>query len=115
MGDAITDEEYEKIKKDNPDGKEDEDGFFVFSDGSFIDPYGYKFDKDGYDSYGGYYDDYGYYVPGEEYADQYYEDYEYEETELIIDEELKQLDDDYEAPENVPQDLVEEAERMAKN
>ncbi len=66
MGKAITDEEYQKIKADNPNGVEDEDGFFIFPDGSFIDPDGYQFDKDGYDEFGGYYDDYGYYVPAED-------------------------------------------------
>lgn len=29
-----------------------------------------------FDQYGGHYDHYGYYVPGDEYADEYYYNYE---------------------------------------
>jgi len=76
MGKRITDQEYEEIKKEYPDCKEDKDGFFILPDGSCYDPFGYYFDAEGYDQYGGYYDDLGYYVPGVKYEDQYYKDYE---------------------------------------
>lgn len=43
-------------------------------DGDFYDPNGYYFDKYGYDEFGGYYDGLSY-VPGKEYADEYYQKY----------------------------------------
>lgn len=63
----------EEIMEMNP--VVDDDGFYVLPDGTFFDPWGYKFDAEGYDEYGGYYDEDGNYVPGEEYEDEYYENY----------------------------------------
>jgi hypothetical protein len=40
--------------------------------GDFYDPNGFYFDANGYDEFGGYYDDDLYYVPGPDYADEYY-------------------------------------------
>ena len=94
MGDCITDAEYEQLKKENPEGYEDKDGFFILPDGSFYDPLGYYFDEEGYDKYGGYYDDYGYYVPGPGYETKYYENYDYlNDEELEIENEARQLAD----------------------
>ena len=64
----------------------------MLPDGSFYDQNGYYFDKDGYDEFGGYYDDtYFYYVPGPDYAEEYYAKYQeiygnvvYEEEEYAI-------------------------------
>lgn len=46
----------EEIEKEHPDGKYDEDGFFVLPDGSSYDKEGYYFDAEGYDEFGGYYE-----------------------------------------------------------
>jgi hypothetical protein len=46
----------EEIMKQHPDGKEDEDGFYVLKDGDFFDPFGFYFDVDGFDVTGGSYD-----------------------------------------------------------
>lgn len=93
MGIAITDEEYEKIIAENPEGREDSNGFFIFPDGSFYDPEGYKFDLNGYDELGGYYDDEGYYVPPQDRADEYYKNYEYFDDEYDEEEEEVERED----------------------
>ena len=70
LGVPFTVEEIEKQK-----GEYDKDGFYILEDGSFYDPKGYYFDAEGYDAYAGYYDEYGYYVPGDNYAEDYYLNY----------------------------------------
>ena len=69
-------------------GYYDEDGFYILVDeegkdrGDFYDPNGFYFDEMGYDQFGGYYDDDLNYIPGEEYAEEYYRRlYEEEEKE----------------------------------
>ena len=52
----------------HPDGKEDDDGFYVLKDGDFYDPFGYYFDVEGLDVTGGSYDAQGYYISGTELA-----------------------------------------------
>ena len=58
----------EEIKQLHPDGKEDDDGFYVLKDGDFYDPFGYYFDVEGLDVTGGSYDAQGYYISGTELA-----------------------------------------------
>lgn len=70
MGESTSKETFEQ-----EEGHYDNDGFYILNNGGFYDPWGYHFDKDGYDEYGGYYDDDGYYVPGEQYMQEYYQNY----------------------------------------
>jgi len=58
---ALTKEEILKLQ---PEGKFDDDGFYLLKDGDYFDPLGYYFNSDGQDANGGRYDDVGYYVPG---------------------------------------------------
>lgn len=55
----------EEIEKEYPDGKFDEDGFYLLKDGDFFDPFGFYFDTNGFDAEGGSYDNQGYYRRGE--------------------------------------------------
>ena len=41
------------------EGKFDEDGFFILTEGGFYDPAGYYYNKDGKDAVGGYYNEKG--------------------------------------------------------
>ena len=63
-----------------------DNGFFCLGDGSFYDADGFFFDKDGYDKYGGYYDEEANYIPGEDKAKEYYDNYEEFEEEDELDE-----------------------------
>lgn len=55
----------EEIIKAHPEGKEDEDGFYILPDGDYFDPFGFYFDENGFDEQGGSYDNQGYYRAGE--------------------------------------------------
>ena len=50
-------------------------GFYVLEKGDYYDTNGYYFNEEGYDGFGGYYDDAGIYVPGPDYAEEYYKKY----------------------------------------
>jgi hypothetical protein len=52
----------QQIHTKHPDGKYDEDDFYVLKDAAFYDPFGYYFDSKGNDAVGGYYDKEGFYV-----------------------------------------------------
>ena len=56
------------------EGEYDEQGFYIYADGSFVDPDGYYFDRWGYDELGGHYDDNNIYHPPEQHdrADDYH-------------------------------------------
>ena len=66
-------EAHGKFEIEEEKGEYDEDGFYILESGAFYDPEGYYFDEEGYDEYGGFYDESGIYVPGQEYAKEYYE------------------------------------------
>lgn len=95
MGEVVTTEFLEQLKKDGK-GDFDNDGFFILNEGGFYDSEGYLFnnkypetEEDGTvywtDDYGGYYDKDGIFVPGGGYGHAYYEQYgadqEYDEYE----------------------------------
>lgn len=72
------------------------------NEGGFYDPWGYKFstkDKDENgneiwkDDYGGYFDENGQYIPGKEYEQQYYEQFEEQELDYGDEEEEEDEED----------------------
>ncbi len=97
------------------EGYYDEDGFYVMGDGSFYDPNGYYFDQEGYDEFGGYYEN-GYYVPGPDYAEEYYrrfnEVYGQEDDECEYD--IEDYFSEEENDEEYPEEGTQESESLQK-
>lgn len=76
---------YPKEEIEKEEGKYDQDGFYILSNGDFYDNHGYYFDVDGFDASGGYYAEDGRYIAAYEIADEEQDDY-YDELDVLMDE-----------------------------
>ena len=106
---------YPKSYIEDQNGKYDQDGFYILSEGGFFDDHGYHFNKDGFNEIGGFYDpDTGEYISPDDFDDETQNKIEDYYNELCgSDEEVEdETTGDYIVDEfNIPEDEIKKGMR----